>query len=332
VLDEPAASLGAGILLGAKSGLPSEIEDAFATTGIIHIVVLSGYNIMLVVVFVLTIGSYCLSYRWRLMVAIIVVLLFGLMVGFAPSVARACLMAVVVLVSYVLGRPQGAWRALALAAVVIVCINPYTLRYDIGFQFSFMATVGLIAVVPVIEKYFTITNRWAAVQTLLVATLATQIAVMPLLLYHIGIWSIVALPMNLIVVPLVPIAMGLTFLTVLLGFVALPLASISAFVAQIVLGFIISLATIVASWPLSSVTVPVFSPWWLLVAYSLLGYGYYYLTRRVPKGNQGPVSSVDVRNWTIVEETTLSLPQAQKKLVVDNATTESPDTVPIFFR
>jgi competence protein ComEC len=332
LLSEPAASLGAGILLGAKSGLPNEVEESFAVTGIIHIVVLSGYNIMLVVVFVLTIGSFLFPYRVRLLVAIGAVLLFGLMVGFAPSVARACLMATLVLVSYLLARPQGALRALALAAFFIVCLNPYTLRYDIGFQFSFMATLGLVMITPVIERYLQSHGWWTKVQALLIATIATQIAVLPLLLYHIGLWSLVALPMNLVVVPLVPLAMGLTFAAGVLGYVGTTIALPPAFLAELVLNFIIGLSLHISSLPFVSQIVPAFSAWWLLVSYGLIVAGYFYLRQPRSKIVAQGVDAV-VKGWTIVEEEEYFAPRSEsKKAEVDTPTHSATGETPIFFR
>jgi competence protein ComEC len=328
VLPEPASSLGAGILLGVKSGLPADIEDAFATAGITHIVVLSGYNIMLVVVFVLTLGSLFLPYRLRLLVAIATVLLFAVMVGFAPSVARASLMAILVLVSYLLARPQGAFRALALAAFLIVLIEPYTLRYDVGFQFSFLATLGLILVAPIIERYLQLDGVWRSFGALLVATLATQIIVLPVLLYHIGLWSFVALPVNLLVVPLVPFAMLFTFIAGLLGYVSVGLAAPIALLATLVLDSIIGIAQLAASWPLASYVVPPFPAYVVFLLYGLFGVLYYRLCHPVAETVGAKTSVTDFATWTIVDEETL-VPKA--------AGTRVPAAVgdpvsPIFFR
>ncbi len=185
-LPEPAAGLGEGLLLGVKQALGEELETAFRQTGIIHIVVLSGYNVMIVVTFLLYFLRSFVSARARVVFGLLGITAFALLVGLSATVVRACLMATVLLIAEATGRQYLALRALLLAAALMLLWNPYLLVYDIGFQLSFMATLGLILLSPRFEAYLTFMPTFAGLRSFLGATVATQIAVLPLLLFHIG--------------------------------------------------------------------------------------------------------------------------------------------------
>ncbi len=307
VIPAPASELGLGLLLGVQSGLGDTIEDAFRTTGIIHIVVLSGFNIMLVVTFVLFILSFVTGYRARLVVGGIGVVIFALLVGYSPSVMRASLMALLFLAGTLLARPYHILRMLLLAGAIMLAFNPLLLWYDIGFQLSFMATLGLILVAPVFESWFAKVPSWrVSLKTYLVATLATQVAVAPLLLYHIGEWSLVAVPVNMMVLPLVPVAMLLTFITCLFALVSLTLAYPLALITTFVLSTIITIAVTVASLPFAAVGVPPFSPYLIPLLYLLIACFWYVLWYRPQhRGYHGaylPPIPRELYQWVIEEE------------------------------
>lgn len=337
VLPEPAVGLGAGLLLGVQSALGSDIESDFRTAGIIHIVVLSGYNIMLVVAFIMYVCAYLLPFRARLVCGIGAVIMFAFLVGYSPSVLRASLMAVLFLLSSLLARPYLILRMLVVAGTLMVMWNPYILRYDIGFQLSFMATLGLILVAPHLEMIFTRVTTWFSVRSFLVATIATQIAVAPLLLYHIGEWSLVAIPVNVLVLPLVPVAMLLTFLTGLLAMVSVTMAMPLAVCAQVSLMLIIAVAHWAAAIPFAAVTVPPFPGYVVPVSYLFLGFLWYrFLYRRQVIEKQVPEVSNAARNvyevWEIVDEDVMApsrlMPKAGETVVSPARDTD----VPIFFR
>ncbi|MFM2423741.1 MAG: hypothetical protein RLZZ70_128 [Candidatus Parcubacteria bacterium] len=355
VIPEPEVALGAGLLLGVQSALGEELEEAFRTTGIIHIVVLSGYNIMLVVAFVLFVLSFVLAYRWRLVVGIVAIIVFALLVGYSPSVMRASLMAMLFLFVALLARPYLIMRMLLLAGVLMLVWNPYLLRYDIGFQLSFMATLGLILVAPHLEAAWLRVTAWLSIRSFLVATVATQIAVAPLLLYHMGEWSLVAVPVNLLVLPMVPVAMLLTFITGLLALVSPVLAMPVGALASASLTYIITIAKTVATLPFAAVSVPPFSGLFVPLAYVVLGALWYHLTHYQSRKGQGTLiepgettMGEHYDTWEVVPESLIStkaplvsqpyqfpkssLVQKTKTAVSSDKTVKADDDVPIFFR
>src|SRR3990167_8784939 len=230
IIREPEESLLGGLLVGAKQSLGKELLDDFRKVGIIHIVVLSGYNITIIGVFIEWLLSR-LRKNMRLLLAAATMILFAIMVGASATVIRATVMALLVLLARGAGRVYDVTRALLLAGVIMLLHNPRILVFDTSFQLSFLATVGLIYVSPLIEpKTQWVSSRWH-LRDIVVATIATQIFVLPFLLYKTGILSLVSLPVNLLILTAVPATMLFGFLAGLTGFLASALAAPFAFLS-----------------------------------------------------------------------------------------------------
>ncbi len=296
-IPEPASGLGAGMLLGVNSALGKQLDAVFRETGIIHIVVLSGYNIMVVVEALLYILAFFCFPRTRMIIGIAGITIFALLVGLSATVMRASLMATLLLIARTTGRTYAVLRALVLAGVFMLVLNPYLLVHDPGFQLSFLATLGLILFSPHIEKRLTYVPEKYGIRMFVTATIATQIAVLPLILYHMGLFSVVALIVNVLVLPMVPPAMGLTFLTGVLGLVSVPLGTLFGFFAYLSLMYIVRIAEFFGNLPFASFSVNAFPFWIVLVSYVLVGVGYVYFTREKQNEEENPYAG-----WIIEEE------------------------------
>ena len=302
VVPEPEVGLGLGLILGVKQALGDELETAFRQTGVIHIVVLSGYNIMIIVGFVMTILARILPLRLRVIAGIISIVVFALLVGAGASVIRASIMASIALAALALGRRYVMMRALCIAGFIMLLINPLLLVHDVGFQLSFMATLGLILVAPQFEVALLDSLSKIGVKEFLIATLATQVAVLPLLLYHIGEFSVVALVVNVLVLPLVPLAMLATFVAGLVALVSVGMALPFALVAYGFLTYIINVVMWFASLPYAALSVPSFPFILVPLMYACIGYGIF---RKFKYDTCLPVYNLpsDVDEWTIEVET-----------------------------
>ncbi len=299
VVQEPEAGLSAGLLLGVRQSLPQELEAVFRTSGITHIVVLSGYNIMLVVIFVTYVLSFLLPQKMRLIFGLIAIALFACMVGLSATVLRASIMAGLILVAQFLGRTYAVLRALAVCGCLMLAFNPYLLVFDVGFQLSFVATLGLILLAPHLHSYARFLPEALGLREFFTATLATQIFVLPILLYQIGQFSVVSVIVNLLVLPMVPLAMFLTFTTGMLGFIAVPLAEACAYLAYASLWYIIAVARFFAGLPFASFTFPPFPFVFVVAAYIGLCLLLYKLKSRTREAFD------DLKGWTIVAEVEL---------------------------
>ncbi|MBI4136110.1 MAG: ComEC/Rec2 family competence protein [Candidatus Vogelbacteria bacterium] len=226
VLPEPESALLGGLVFGGRQSLGEEWNERFRRVGLSHIVVLSGFNLAVIAAVILRLLRP-LPRRLGLPLAGLAIILFTIMTGAEPATVRAAVMALIALLAVGTGRLYAASRALVLAGLLMVAINPKVLAFDLGFQLSFLATAGLIYLTPRLEKRLTfLTARWG-VRTLVAATLAAQLTVLPWLVFRTGQVPWLALPVNLVVLPVVPYAMLAGFLTMALGFLPGVLAGLA---------------------------------------------------------------------------------------------------------
>jgi competence protein ComEC len=268
-INAPESSLLAGLLLGVKQSLGKDWEDIFRRAGLSHVVVLSGFNIAIVGTFFM----WCFGFfgkRLKIIFGAIAIFLFAIMTGGEASVVRASAMALVVLAAHSMYRRYDITRALILVGLIMVAISPKILVFDISFQLSFLATVGIIYATPVIERLFQWLTNKIHIRDIVVTTLSTQLFVSPFILYAMGTFSIVSLPANLLVLPLVPIAMFLGLIVGVLGLISQALSTPFSFVVYFILHFQLSVAKFFGNLKIATITIEPFSAWWLLIVYGLI--------------------------------------------------------------
>lgn len=269
LLPKTEASLLAGVLLGEKTALGESIEENFRNTGLMHIVVLSGYNVSLVILAVMFVLSPLPRFV-QAMVSLVGIVCFALLVGAGPTVVRASIMATFIVFGQLLGRSAHVERGMLLAACLMVLWNPWVLYFDISFQLSFLATYAIIVFPDILEKYFLWIPKIAMLRESFVATLSAQIMVAPLILYYIGDFSIVAPVVNALVLFMVPIVMFVGFIMVCISWILPLLNPIFVFVSLYGLRYILFVVDIFSKLPFASFQVKPFSfiyvfMWYLLV-------------------------------------------------------------------
>ncbi len=268
-LPEPEAGLASGITVGDKRSLGSELTEEFQKVSLIHMVVLSGYNITVV----MDAAARLLAFAPRTAqfgTAGFIALFFVLMSGGAASAVRAGSMALIGVFARATSRVFLAARALGVVAFLMVLWDPFTLAFDPSFQLSALATLGLIFFTPLFtEKLTWITERFAIRETA-AATLGTQTAVLPLLLYQNGEFPLYALPANLLALIPVPLAMLFSLIAAVAGMLFGTYAVPFGAPAYILLAYIVGVAHVFSSLPFASVSIPAFSPWLLAFLYTLL--------------------------------------------------------------
>ena len=268
-LPAPESSLLSGLLLGGKQSLGSVWLERFRTTGIIHIVVLSGYNMTIVAEWLVVVFRF-LGFYGSLFSGAVGIILFALMTGGGATVLRAAIMAILVLISKATGRTYDMGRALLLAASLMVLENPSILLFDPSFQLSFLAALGLIFISPILERRILFCKNFPIFREVLISTLATQILVLPLLLYQTGMISLVSLPANLVVLPLIPITMFLGFIAGLIALVVPSISFIFGLPACTLLAWILFVAKNASLIPFAAVSVGSISPYVVVILYVLI--------------------------------------------------------------
>ncbi|MBU0722890.1 ComEC family competence protein [Patescibacteria group bacterium] len=279
VLHEPYSALLGGLTVGAKQSLGKELLDDFRATGLIHIVVLSGYNVTIIVIILMRLFSF-LPKRVMAIVGIISVGLFVMMTGAGATIVRAGIMAILIIIGRALGREINILRLLFIAGFLMILHNPYIVMFDPSFQLSFLAMLGLVLLSPFFEARLKFIPKSFGFREIVAATIATQIFVFPFLLYMIGEVSIVALIVNLLVLVFIPATMLLGFFTGMLGFASTTLSLIVALPTFILLYYEITIVKLFARFPFATLSVPQFSFCLMLSVYILYGVILYYLYKR----------------------------------------------------
>jgi ComEC/Rec2-related protein len=226
LLPEPEASLVAGITLGEKTRLPERFYEALIETGTIHIVVASGYNVMVVGGILLSSLMYLMKRKKATVWAILGMVIYGLLAGADPPVMRAVLMAGVVFVGQAIGRSNKAWWSLLLACFLMVIVDPFLIE-SISFQLSVAASVGLFWLEPKLRAWVTEMNFGGfLLKTELLPTLAAQAMTAPLIFYYFGRVSLVSPLVNMMVLPFIPVIMAWGGVMLLLSLIFQPLGMV----------------------------------------------------------------------------------------------------------
>lgn len=265
-LPEPQASLLSGVLLGVDRGLPEDFEDDLRTTGTIHVVVVSGYNIMVVGGFFLLLAGR-IKRKYAIVLSIIAIIFYTLLTGAQPPTVRAAIMGTLAFSATLFGRQNLPFYSLMLAAFIMIMINPFVLT-DIGFQLSFMATTGIILFKDSLQRFFKrIPSPFSEDLT---TTISAQLLVVPIIFFHFGQISVISALVNTLVLWTVPLATILGFGIAILGLLVEPLGQIVAWIAWVPLSIFIWVVEIFAQIPLAQIQVPENSLITLVLYYSLL--------------------------------------------------------------
>jgi len=266
---EPAASYIGGILLGSRQDMPPDVKEAFRQTSTTHILAISGYNITIIASAVLFIFLFFVKRRKAFFATVFAIIFFTILTGASASVVRAAIMGLLVVFASSFGRLSDTKNIILLAAFAMVMINPYVLRFDIGFQLSFLAVIGLIYLEPILSARAKVFPELGGIRDIAIMTLSAQIFVLPLLIYYFRTVSLVSLPVNVLVLPVVPYAMAFGFLSGISGMVIPMIGKFMGFFAWAISSYQIIVIKSFASLPFASISIQIH---WiaLLVVYGVL--------------------------------------------------------------
>lgn len=248
VMPPDEAGLALGFLVGQKQTFSESIADQFQVVGLTHAVVASGFHLTVLVMFVRRILEKVSKYL-TLLAAGTMVAGFTAITGLSPSMTRAAIIATLALWAWYYGRNFHPGVLLTIVAGASTLWNPLYVQGDIGWYLSFAAFVGVIMLAPLLHAYFWGERTPGILRTLVMGTLAAQIATLPLLLYVFGAYSPYALVANLLVVPLVTIVMALTFITGILTIISVGLGGMLAIPLVWILGYMIDVVGWIATLP-----------------------------------------------------------------------------------
>lgn len=291
LLPDPHASLLAGILLGIETDISPEVREAFNAVGATHIIVISGSNLAILAGLLWGVSRRWLKDNGATAVTIAGIIVYAAFVGGDPAVTRAAIMTTLGLIATRLGRQTYGLASLSFAALLLTAIDPRTL-WDVSFQLSFMATLGLVLYVEPLRgwvergfaKLFSAERAQkiaGALSDAFTVTLGAQIATAPLIAYHFGRFSPVSLLVNLLIVPVQSNIMVLGGLGVLASMVVWPVGQVLVWGSWLFLSWTIGIVRFFARLPYASTAIQP-SAGVVLVVYLLL-FGVTWITMQPEK-------------------------------------------------
>jgi competence protein ComEC len=231
-------AIASALILGSKDELDFEVKQAYATAGAMHVLAVSGLHVGIIFLILNTLLSILdTSKKGRIVKAIILLIVlwsYALITGLSPSVLRAATMFSFVIMGTVLNRRSSIYNTLAASAFFLLIINP-NLLFEVGFQLSYIAVLGIVYLQPLIYKR--IYTRWCLLDKIWAITavsIAAQIATLPLTLYYFNQFPVYFMLSNLIVIPSAIVILSLGILL----FITSPIPVISESIGWVLNKFI----------------------------------------------------------------------------------------------
>lgn len=283
-LVEPESALLNAMLLGNRRGLTPDILDMFSRAGISHIIAISGMHIAIIAFILLYIMiTLGLSRHQSFILSTMVLVIYTVLVGMPASAMRASFMAILVMTAVYLGRLHTLINSLLLVAVILLLINPFLLRDDVGFQLSFLALLGIIYIKPIFNYFLSqvcIKSNMAWLNKLtqvawemIGITISAQFLTIPLIAYYFHQVSIIAPLANILVLPVIPFIMIAGMLSVLLSILLHSVSLIFFLPVNFLLRYVLWVAQTVINLPMAYVQFMYISPSFILLFYVVTAIG-----------------------------------------------------------
>lgn len=252
-MTEDNSAIASAMMFGDKSEINYDIRNAFSKSGIAHILAISGLHIGVLVGFLMWILKKCKINKFVNLAIISAFLIFYCyLCSFSPSTIRASVMAIVLILSKLLGRHYDSLSSIGLAGILLLIVHPLY-AFDIGFQMSFACVIGIAVLNPTLFKFFRKIKLPTFLSKPLAVSVSTQIAIIPILINCFGGFSILSVFLNIFIIPLFSIGYVLQFIILPLTFIT-PFFGNFLYVVQLILEAIKVSASFVASIPYTFIT------------------------------------------------------------------------------
>ncbi len=232
----PVDGIVAGMLVGFQGGIPKYLSDIFRYTGTLHTLVLSGYNITVLAGFL---GLLLRRFPFRIKTILIGfgIAMLVLISGAGVAAVRAGIMGTIALVASMSLQNYNVLRALFISVLFFFFLKPITIFVDPGFHLSFLATLFIVTLLPILKQKFSfIPEGKINLRELLILAIGLPIFMLPYMMYFSGLFPLVSPIANILLVPIIPILMlgglfvvGLSFVPFLAGI----MGSITSFIGAI---------------------------------------------------------------------------------------------------
>src|SRR6266568_103378 len=226
VMPPISASLLMGMVFGANEKFPDDFRFALQTTGVLHVIAASGMNVTFVSAALLyTLGLF-FNRRNALVIGCVGIIFYVFLVGFQPSILRASIMGLLAFGAGLLGRQNIAMFGLFVSGYLLLLWQPNFL-FDVGFQLSFMATLGIVFLKPLLDQLLVPLGKIGELSgETVTTTLAAQLGTLPILLSVFGQFGLLSVLVNALVLWTVPLVMLFGSLAAIVGLLFAPLGQV----------------------------------------------------------------------------------------------------------
>jgi len=268
-MPEPNSSFVGGILLGSRQSIPDDLKNDFNKTSTTHILAISGYNIAIVSAVFLALLIIFVRRKMAFWISVAGIIIFTILTGASASVVRAAIMGILLSFANGYGRLYDQKISISLAALIMILLNPFVLTFDTGFQFSFLSVLGIAYMYPVLRGKLGEIKGPEIIKETLFMTLSAQIFVLPLAVYYFHNFSLVSLPVNVLILPFVPLAMMFGFTAGVFGIIWPLLGKMVGFLAWALTSYQIWIVRYFASLRYSNLSVDL-NLWAIIFIYVII--------------------------------------------------------------
>ncbi|GAC1413611.1 MAG: hypothetical protein NVSMB66_5850 [Candidatus Doudnabacteria bacterium] len=233
------AALLIAIVVGQKDLMPTADIDAFRATGTSHLIALSGYVLTLMMIILGNLEEH-IGRRNTYLLCLFTAIVYLVMSNFATGIVRAAIMSLVFTVCKLNHRQYQMLPSLALTASILVAFNPLIIKYDIGFMLSFISIIGIIYFVPIIKYFLGGLGEKIPFKNIIVTTISAQLVTTPLIVFYFKELSLIALPANLMVLPMLEPVLALAYF-ICIPLVGFPFAKIMLVIMNYILLTVLAL-------------------------------------------------------------------------------------------
>jgi competence protein ComEC len=269
LIPAPESGLLSGLILGGSDLLSKEIQNNFSRTGMTHIVAVSGYNVTIIAQYLLLFGIFLgLWRRQAFWFALAGIFVFVILTGLSASAVRAGVMGVLLLWAIKKGRLANASNAILFSGCAMLLVNPLLLRWDIGFQLSFLATIGIVYLYPIFENYLMEKNKVFGIGEILFLTISAQLFVLPIIIFNFKTLSLISLLANILILPIIPFTMLVGFVTIVTSFIWKSLAVVFSWLVFLPLKYETLVINYLASFKYASIEMTI--SWQMVVVWYII--------------------------------------------------------------
>lgn len=270
-----------GIVLGDKSNIDKDIQEDFRISGISHILAVSGLHVAYVIITINLLFKKSFGERNTKFIIIIFLIFYIFLTGFSPSIVRASIMNIIIMGAGIFHRKNDWATSISLSLLIILIYNPFLIE-NIGLQFSYIATIGIVLLQKNVKKFLKsikIKNKkWkyrlsiktlkiiSKVQEIVAVTISAQISILPIMIYHFNIFGTYFLLSNLLISILIGPLLILSLITIILSFIFNPIAKFISYFLSLLIHIFIYISNI-SNIPFSKFYLPTPNVWTIILYY-----------------------------------------------------------------